>query len=303
MRARIRPISLAIAMVALLAGAGVHPAAAQGSGSPEAAEADRLKTAADDAFRRGDHLKALLFLEQAYRADPRPAFLGNKAFILEKLGQYPEAVQAYQAYLATNPAPEKRAVAEVAVDRLQPEVLVNSEPSGARVFIDNSESPSGQTPLRARVLVGTRLFRLERAGYRPRQVSRLVEPGQQAVVEVTLSAIPSAPASVEARAAPAEDDGARRTWGWVAVGGGAAAVGAGAVLMALASSEADERDSATSLSDWQTHDDAAVTFQTGGLVALGVGAAAIGTGVWLLVTAPDDTGAVAATPGGFALRF
>lgn len=85
-----------------------------------------------------------------------------------------------------------------------------------------------------------------------------------------------------AREVPAPPERGKGAGPWIAVGAGAAALAAGAVLGVLARSSADARDRAATRGDWAgyVNDDAAWrTRRTASGVALGAGAAAVAAGL------------------------
>lgn len=281
-------VSLVTVLAPAAAPSAPPPAMAPGEAETGPAAADRLKAAADAAFRRGAHLEALLFLEQAWKADPRPGFLANKGLVLERLGEYERALAAYRRYLETEPPPEKRTVVEVAIDRLRPEVLIVSDPPGAEVMLDDDAAPRGRTPLRMRVPAGSHLVRFRLAGHRDGQAPLVVEPGRGGAVQVTLAPLETPPARPH------------RTWGYIALGGALSAGIAGGVLLTLARTEADARDDADSLRAWHAHDDRAQRLANGGYVAFGVGALALGVAAWLLLGQDDPA---PPTDPGLSFRF
>jgi len=63
-------------------------------------------------------------------------------------------------------------------------VLVESEPSDAKIFIDNT--PSGTTPLNTKLSLGKHIVKLEKDGYEPKQKEIFVEKGRANIVRETL---------------------------------------------------------------------------------------------------------------------
>jgi tetratricopeptide (TPR) repeat protein len=261
-----RPTVLA-ALVALL------PAAAPA----QTARADLLRQQAEEAYRNGDHLRALSFLEQAYAADPQPGILANRGLILERLGDVRRAVADFEAYLATQPPAEKRATAETALRRLRPDVLIGSDRPGLTVYLDDQSVPSGTTPLRMALPVGAHLVRFEGPDVVAGQVAFIVEAGREQAIQLR----PVSLRPMDDGAGPA-NAGTRptATWAYVSLGAGVATAVAGGALTLLMMGEKDERDSASTRAAWKSHDDTAETYQTGAGVAFGVSVAALATGLY-----------------------
>ncbi len=261
------------ASAALAALLGLLPAAA----SAQTARADVLRQQAEEAYRNGDDLRALSFLELAYAADPQPGILANRGLILERLGDTRRALADFEAYLATQPPAEKRATAETALRRLRPDVLIGSDRPGLTVYLDDQNVPSGTTPLRLPLAVGAHLVRFEGADVVAGQVAFIVEAGREQALQ--LRPVPLRPAGAEestrlAGRAPAE------TWAYVSLGTGVAAAVAGGALTLLMMGEKDDRDGASTRAAWKDHDETAEMYQTGAGAAFGVSVAALATGLY-----------------------
>jgi len=67
-------------------------------------------------------------------------------------------------------------------------VLIESQPSGAKIFIDNA--PSGTTPWNMKLSLGQHTIRLEKKGYKPKQKDILIKKGRANVVNETLISQP-----------------------------------------------------------------------------------------------------------------
>lgn len=275
-------------LVAALAVAPLAPAGA----TP--AEGEALLMKAEAAIREGDATRAVLFLEQAYAADPDPRYIANLGVVYERSGQYAEAAEAFERYLASDPEPSKRAAAESALARLRPEGLIVSRPSGAAVFIDGAPEPAGRTPLRTRLLAGPHTVRLALDGHLPADAALAVEAGQGFQLERAL-----APEPVDA-------GGDRRLAGYLLVGGGAAALLAGGGLGWLTADALAERDAAEASNAFLDAQNRANLYGWSGILAGAVGLGAVAAGSYLLVTpadAPAEAGidAVVVGPGGVGL--
>lgn len=73
-------------------------------------------TAAEEAFRRGDYEETYEQFKQAYAVEPDPAFLFAQGRALQEAGRFQDAIEAFERYLGTGPAPEQ---ARKAYDRIQ----------------------------------------------------------------------------------------------------------------------------------------------------------------------------------------
>jgi tetratricopeptide (TPR) repeat protein len=255
--------------------------------SPDAEAGRRLLAEAEAAMRAGDAMRAVFFLRQAHAVDPDPRYIANLGVVYERIGEYGEAAQAFEQYIASDPPADKRAAAEAALVRLRPEGVVVSTPAGARVTVDGSET-AGVTPLRLRLAAGAHALRFERAAFLPVDAALRVEPGTPFRVEVALAPEPV-------------DPGAGRRWAGVLAlaGGGAAVVGAG-VLGWLTVAALDERDAVRGVNGRLEYSEAEDRANLLGVAAIAVGTAgiaAIAGGAWLLATLPDG-GSVEVLPAG-----
>lgn len=254
-----------------------------GASAPDPAEGRRLLAEAEAALRAGDSTRAVLFLRQAYAADPDPRYIANLGVVYEKIGEYAEAERAFRQYVDSDPPADKRLAAEAALNRLRPAGAVVSTPGGARVAVDGTDI--GVTPLRTRLLAGARVARFELEGHQPLDAALRIEPGAPFRLEVTL-----APVVID------ESD-LRRTAGYTAIGVGAAALVGAGVLSYLTVQAIDERDAAGSRAAHTTAQDQANVLGVGAIASGVAGLAAVGVGGWLLATLPESASDVALVPG------
>jgi TolB-like protein len=129
------------------------------------------------------------------------------------------------------------------------------------------------------------------------------EPAPAPTVAVPLSPPALAPApAARTSAAPAPGmDGSRRAWGWTAVGGGAALAAAGVVFGLQAQKAYQDEKSASAAGDRPLYDSSKSRAKSRALAAdvcYGLGAAGVGTGVYLLLTGRAGGVAAAPAPGG-----
>ena len=117
-------VALFVGLAGLCASAGIGSAAAQGwrdrtNEPPE--EAVELFQQATTHYREGRFESAAEMLRSAYELHPDPAFLYNLGRALESAGDAEAAVEAYDQYLSSPEAPQRRA-AQTRRDRLQEQI-------------------------------------------------------------------------------------------------------------------------------------------------------------------------------------
>src|SRR5262245_52882867 len=109
MRMRRTSRRLLVMGVALaLAVPSTHAARADGTAKEAAgpsakARASELFSASVAAYRQGDLKRAVELLDEAYRLDPQPVLLYNRARAEEGLGLVDEAIAHYTTYLEQDP--------------------------------------------------------------------------------------------------------------------------------------------------------------------------------------------------------
>lgn len=281
-------LALALAPGLTAAAPGAPPTPAQ------IAEAEALKAGADAAYLEGDYLLALQRLRAAHDLDPRPGYVANQGLVLEQLGRYAEAVDALRRFLATDPPADKATAARAVVDRLTPPVRVETDPPGAEVRVGEPGELIGRTPLDTRLVAGSHVIELRRAGHAPLRRTAKVLPREGLVFRAALAPLP-------ARAAPIrETTFGHRGWGFVLLGGAAVAGAAAGVFYGLGLDAAETRDDARTRAAWDDAQRRLELLDTSVTSALAVAGAAAITGVVLLFVADDATvgAAPSAAPGG-----
>ncbi len=109
-------------------------------------------------------------------------------------------------------------------------------------------------------------------------------------------------------ATPAEAGWGQTHWGWTAIGGGAAAGVASGLFLYLSSARKEEQEGAVSNEEFDHLGGLVETYNTAFLLSGVVALLAVGTGVTLLLTADEASGAaepetLSFGPGGLRLRF
>jgi hypothetical protein len=298
--------------------AGASASAQPAAGAAGGAETTDAQAEAGESFEIGLRLLgeqnwsgALGAFERAYELAPHYAVLFNIGVCLKQLQRYPEALAAFERYLAEGGdqiRPEKRTEAEQAITDLRSflsrvRIVVNV--SGAEILVDGQSR--GSSPLAEPLVLGAghHVVEARAAGYGAgRMEFDLGGAGERDVTLELLSVDDGGPGPETGGevGGPAWSD----DWlGWTLGGTGlaAAAVGLGLVGAAVVkSSDADGEPDMTAANGM--YDDAATLTLAGGIVA-GVGGALLVTGIVLLAipdsgeTPPDaDDGgsAVAWTP-------
>jgi hypothetical protein len=291
------PLRTLTSLVLLLAQAPGPTAPAATQTPPAATGAQGSIDRASDLFRARDFVGALESLRSAEIVasaanDPALATIRfNIARCLEELERGPEALTAYETYLALPDEPHRKERAWAAVRALEARhfgaLAVACHPASSRVEVGGVTAQPAPCPFEQRRLApGTYTVTVRALGHRPESRAVLVAPGAPTPADFSLVA-ETAPES-QARFGP---------WPWVALGAGLAAGGAGAWLT---SSAIDSRDAAERRPPGRQRDDEVDAYhsrETGAWVAYGLGLAGIALGVALLTwpqpAAPEASGASA----------
>lgn len=300
-----------------------------------AAQTDQERAAARDAakagiteFRKGNYSEALRLLETAEGVVHAPTHLLYMARSQAKAGMLVEARESYQKVINENlPAgasPAFRDAQESAREELSelssriPKLKIilrladGSPAKDAVVKIDDQLISKSLVGLPIPANPGTRVITASAAGTLEAQVEITLAEGSSEEITLNLEVDETAqtPATEtdgtssddETETAPGTTGKGRRTAGWVMFGSGAAFIGGGAVLGVLSSKQLREarNDDALCSDDTCTDDgwtevDEARTKALVADIGMGVGIAAVGVGVFLLVTGKkpsQETGAL-----------
>jgi hypothetical protein len=305
--------TLALITSALCAWAGpaglLGAAALLSPGVALAGDPDRaavLEAEGKAAYRDGDYMLAVQKFTEAFTANPDPAIRANQGLAYEALGQNARALEAFQAFLDSNPPPEKATKAKERVAALAPEVKIISDPPGARIYIDDQPKPLGETPATLKLVADRHDIVLRKSGYKLEKLVVRVRIGTPTEASARLRPDTNAASTqrpidadtpVQVRQVTPMGGGGVPTASWVAFGVGAAAVAGVVVFQVWGRGAADERDGAQTASAWEAWDDRVGLHNTGFLVSTGVAVAAVGTGVTLwLLNRRGTSAAVPVTP-------
>lgn len=129
--------------------AGVAPAKgapATGAAAAKPADAKALFAAGEKKFKANDYAGALTDFEAAHAAKADPATQRYIALSHDNLQHFPEAVTAYEKFIADNPPKMKDQVEEAkkrveAIKVLPAKVKIETTPAGASVVIDTAQTP------------------------------------------------------------------------------------------------------------------------------------------------------------------
>jgi hypothetical protein len=279
--------------------------------SPRAARADenadtaaQLFRSASAAFSRGEHRAAAIGFEEANRRVPHAATLFNAAVAWSAAGEKARSAGALRAALeAPGLTPAKERDIRARLRPLEAE-LARAQvegPPGARVWLAHVQG--GPLPALIYVAPGEHDVAVERPDG-DRQVKRVtLTAGQMETITFEAPRAPDpAPTAPPPSSSPPDEAPGRtpRVLGWVGLGTGAAAFGAGVVLGVNALSARDEFEASGRL-DVEAHDRAASLRMWTNVVWVGAGVLGA-AGVVLLVTAPSGEAKAATGPGGSSVR-
>ena len=277
--------------------------------APSPARADALTAEAlfqsgREAMEKGDARTACERFQESYRLDPTAGTALNLGNCRERLGQLASAWQRYEEAVQKLPNGDRRsALARSRAAELSPRIphLTLITPPGASDFVvirDDDQLGSASLDLALPVDPGPHVVRVRAPGHADWSRDIALSEGQALTLELELgpaleSDAPrsSAPTPKSAPATPASAArGSASTAGWVFAGIGAAGLAtslvAGAVVLSKKSTVeskcVDKRCSDAGLDAART----GRTFSTVGTVAFCVGAAALGVGVYLILTHP-----------------
>jgi len=281
-------------ILVLLAGGTVAPAHAD----KNASRAVELFRAGDGKFAKAEYSAARALYRQANGLYPDPSILYMVGRCHEVEREFADALAIYSKVLEMPNVPDKvRAKAEEGVaylQRLNPKRyrLVVTANTQAQFTLDGTSKGEGEV-LSVDVPGGEHVVRVTADGYED--------------VERTLSVVRDTDAVVHM--APDESDG--RWTSWILLGVGGASLSAGGLLILDALGHADEASRATqSQLGRAAYDDAQARARTAeiyGVTATVVGAAALGFGVYLLLSEPTDMpsaqAGVSVQPNGVVWRW
>jgi tetratricopeptide (TPR) repeat protein len=281
-----------ILLLCALLGCGVaraQPASETAQRAPATAEpkarAAALDRAARAAFARGDFEQAAEQFAAANATLPHPATRYNEAVARQRAGQLARAANLFEAVVEELPdADERRSDAVARLRELSAQLgrlsLSTSEAASASIAFVRDRA----TPWQLYFEPGKYTLRVRFAGGSRERVVDL-QAGQRMTLEV--AAPPRAGGAREADSNTVAPPSQRRTWGMIALGGGAAAGVASGVLGYSTLRARDDFESSGNTD--ASLRERAVTLRALTNVAFGVCAVASGIGVYLLLSRPERT--------------
>jgi hypothetical protein len=315
---RALPMGLLLAWMSPAAGQYVTEREAASTPEARAAQAADLKAKAAIAFSAGDYDLALQRIESAIKLSDDAGLVANKGLILEKLGRFKEAADAFRDYLAAAAEGDSKAeMARTLLARLEPEVRITTTPPGATITIQGEAKPLGTTPIQKRVGAGTHLFLVVLAGYQEvRKVARVVpEKGLKLALTLKKIAPPPRPSvkrpAIKASLVATEkvrsaSKGGSGSWTWISLGGAVLAASAAGLFYTQGLDAAEARDRATQGVDWDAEQSNLEQKNTLYLTSSGVAILAGLVGTYLLISGPAGSPAtLSAAPGSaaFSIEF
>jgi hypothetical protein len=191
--------------------AGAAPTSTPTAGPPgKPVDPKALFASGEKKFKAGDFTGALADFEASNAAKAAPENDRYIGLAQDNLGHFPEAVAAYERFLAAVPARMKEQGDEAqkrveAIKALPGKLHVETTPSGAQVVLDSAASPEAvPTPTDLELKAGKHTVRFVAEGYEPTEASVEIAFGakQDLKVELTKRAEPPPPPPVVAEAPP-----------------------------------------------------------------------------------------------------
>ncbi len=193
-----------------------------------------------EALRRGDYAIALEHFQRAYAAYPSENLRYNVGVALGGLGRYPEAIEAFEMFLARDPdaPPVAREYAKARVKELAArcgELTLTVTPADAQVTLDGAPFDPAHRP--PRVAAGEHALVVTRDGYQLHRRRVSIAAGDALALAITLEPLPRpslalAPPLVAEKPAPRATPLYKKWWLWttIAVAAAGTAIGLGVGL-------------------------------------------------------------------------
>jgi hypothetical protein len=297
-----------IVLLVVCASLWARPAAAQADAEERARV---LFTEGRDAMDRGDYATACQKFDESLRIFRRASMLLNLGACNEKLGRLATALRYWREGLSALQITDRERVQKAkeeiaALEQRAPRVVLvlpGDLPSQSIVAVDGAALERERASEPIYLDPGEHTLTLDAPGRRQWRAAVHLREGEEVRLEVALGE-PIAPDVVTV----SEDDGAQALLGWVIGGVGAAGIVMGAVTGGLVldrKATVEELCTAEDLCSDQAGVDAASegrAFAVASTVGFIAGAALVGIGVLLIVTADDGGAEVALSPSGLSLR-
>lgn len=160
------------------------------------AKSDALAVEGSRLYGTGNYALAIQKFREAYDLNPDPALLYRIGLSYQQQRDWPACVESMKRYLdlqegRVDPQIDRartvRDLCEARIERDQ-KLVVESQPSGARVFVDNRNTGArGQTPLEIFLRPGKHRIWVELDGYEPQMQDIEVQPATPYRMTITLA--------------------------------------------------------------------------------------------------------------------
>jgi hypothetical protein len=296
------------------------------------AQAEPSKDRAEALFREGIALatearyaEAVDRFRESHRLDPARGTLLAWAVAEERAGRLGDAYQRYVDLLAAARSAgdaEREAAAAAKVEELAARVgrvavgWSGASPRDCRAELDDTPLPCGPEERIVAVTPGDHRVRARARGHASFDRTVAVPAGGVVRVEVRLSPEPTVPRPDPAAPRDAQPPGRElEVLGWISIGAGAVAAGAGTYLWAKAGGIHDEIDAACAgdragcAATQRDRADTGETLETAGIVAWVGGGALVAAGVAMLIVSAQGRprssawGRFTAAPAGLRASF
>jgi hypothetical protein len=205
----VKPALLALAGFLAAAALVASTAHALGETTPDAgmrqhfAEGVRL-------YDARDYARALSEFQAAYQAKAVPAIERNIALTFERLGRYPEALDALERFVTesgSDLAPAVRDAAQAKMRELGGRVAtvrLHVEPPGTPLSVDGAVVGGDRTKGVVHLAPGEHVFSARADGFAPNEVRRTLAAGEETAVDIALSPTAAPPEPAPPLPQPAE---------------------------------------------------------------------------------------------------
>jgi hypothetical protein len=174
--------------------ASVHAQDPDQNQSDPGPEYEAARQKAVQAYQGGDYAKAAELFEQAFNLNPQGNLLYNIAACHDKAGHLVDAVSFYQRFMEAVPdSPKRPEVARRVADLQQQlksqyeDVTVNTDPSGAVIFVDDkAHGAMGNSPVTFKLFPGKYTIIAEKDGFEPTKQKVEVMAGNPAMFDLSL---------------------------------------------------------------------------------------------------------------------
>jgi hypothetical protein len=205
----VRPALLAIACFIATAATTASTALALGEATPDASMREHFAQGVR-LYDARDYARALSEFVAAYQAKAVPAIERNIALTLERLGRYPEALDALERFVTESGADLAPAVRDAAQAKMRElggrvaTVRMHVEPAGTPLSVDGVVVGGDRTKGVLHLAPGEHVFSARADGFAPAEVRRTIAPGEETVVDIALAPVAAAPEAAPPQPPPAE---------------------------------------------------------------------------------------------------